>query len=378
MKTFVTIFPYLRNEHLIKDVGQIPHFLSENYNTKLVAYDLNQSFTHTSQEAKNLPIELVKPNSAKKVKESAMANYIRENASKIDVLNLYHLTIETFIFIIIYKKNNPQGKVYIKADVYNDNLINTKYSHNFIKNIYYRNIERQAMKIIDIVTVENKKAIALFKKRYPEYTGKLFYLPNGVNDVFIENNLHILPFENKQNRILVSGRIGAPEKNHEIILQVLPKLNLKEWEIVFAGPVQPSFQQKVEIFYDENPQLREKVIFTGEIIDRLQLYDLYNKSKVLCLTSEKESFGLAFTEALYFGNYLIGTEGMFAFDDITDNGKYGTKLPFNNQQALQNTLQQIIDGKITLQDKCASAKKYAVQNFTWSKITRNLSQLLNE
>ena len=30
-KTFVTIFPYAVNSHLIKDLGQIPHFLNQQH-----------------------------------------------------------------------------------------------------------------------------------------------------------------------------------------------------------------------------------------------------------------------------------------------------------------------------------------------------------
>jgi glycosyltransferase involved in cell wall biosynthesis len=199
-----------------------------------------------------------------------------------------------------------------------------------------------------------------------------------VNDYFIKNNIELLPFDKKQNKILISGRIGAPEKNHEILLNVLPKLNLKDWKVFFVGPVDKAFQSKINNYYDQFPQLKNKVVFKGEISNRIELYQQYNQSKVMCLTSEKESFGIAMAEALYFGNYLIGTDGMFAFDELSNNEKFGVKLPFNKSDELQHILQQIIDGKIELHKLSQQSTNYAENNFTWSKIVQKLVNALNE
>ncbi len=380
MQTFVTIFPYLKNAHLIKDVGLIPWYLQHLtlYKTRIVAYQTNEVFTHLQQETKGLEIEqipLVVPH--KKIWQSGMADYLRRNAAKINILNLYHLTIESFIYAIIYKQNNPAGTIYLKADVYNTHLHTPKYSDNPVKNWYYKKIARKALGLIDFISVENTPAVSLVRKNYPHFKGKVFYLPNGVNNIFIDKHLTTIPFYEKKNQIIISGRIGAPEKNHEILLQVIPKLHLNDWQFVFAGTIDSAFSQKVKTFFAEYPQLKKQVLFTGEIQNRKILYNLYNESKIMCLTSEHESFGIAMVEALYFGNYLIGTGGMYAFDDLTAHGKFGEKLPFNDEESLRKTLQNLIDNPQKLKDTSVEAKNFTRQYFAWSEIIGNLYRTLH-
>jgi glycosyltransferase involved in cell wall biosynthesis len=119
-------------------------------------------------------------------------------------------------------------------------------------------------------------------------------------------------------------------------------------------------------------QLKNKLIFTGEIQNREQLYEWYNRAKIFCMTSWKESFCHSIGEALYFGNYIIGTEGIVSMRDLTDNGKYGITLKADDDKAMSQTLQKLINDQTYLKNTYLNTVNYAHNNFTWSNIVKRI------
>jgi GalNAc-alpha-(1->4)-GalNAc-alpha-(1->3)-diNAcBac-PP-undecaprenol alpha-1,4-N-acetyl-D-galactosaminyltransferase len=214
----------------------------------------------------------------------------------------------------------------------------------------------------------------LVKKKYPEIADKVMYLPVGVNDLFLSQKFGagFKSFNQKENIILTVGRIGEEIKNNEMMLRALTQINLKDWTMVFVGAINPKFK----LFYDEwiksYPQLKDKLIFTGEILDREKLYEWYNKAKIFCMTSWKESFCHSIGEALYFGNYIIGTEGIVSLPDLTNNGKYGIILKANDDKAMALKLQMLIDDPTYLSNLYPQIVKYAHHHFVWSKIVEKI------
>jgi len=132
-------------------------------------------------------------------------------------------------------------------------------------------------------------------------------------------------------------------KNNEMMLRALSQINLGNWKMVFVGAINPEFKPYLENWHKSNPELNDKVIFTGEIKDRVELYEWYNKSKIFCMTSWKESFCHSIGEAIYFGNYIIGTEGIVSLRDLSNNEKYGTIIPADDDKTLATKLQFLIN-----------------------------------
>jgi glycosyltransferase involved in cell wall biosynthesis len=130
----------------------------------------------------------------------------------------------------------------------------------------------------------------------------------------------------------------------------------------------------MEQFYKKNPLLIKHVIFTDNISDPAKLYDLYNKSKIFCMPSRWEGFPLAAAEAAIFGNILILGEAIFAYETLTDNGKWGYKI---NEQNIADTLNSLLSDTEKQRYMIAGLKQYARDTFTWqtimSKIHRELS-----
>lgn len=70
------------------------------------------------------------------------------------------------------------------------------------------------------------------------------------------------------------------------------------------------------------------------VTDRKELYGLYVKSKIMCITSRLESFCIAVSEAMCFGAYPILTNFGSVVHDLVHEGRYGTVVPQEDVAAL--------------------------------------------
>ena len=378
-KKFVTIFPICENVHLTKDLGQIPFFLNREYGyrSSIVSYNNSLEYTNLKGEVKGLRIEFIENKGRINFLEKSVLRYIRQHAKEIDVLNLYIFSKFTFVYGILYKKLNPKGFLFLKLDGYNETFEKNhkiKHSTNYFKNIIFKYLEKQFLKKVDLITIENTLGETLVKNKYPHIAHKVMYLPVGVNDHFLTQRFGktFKSFEQKENIILTVGRIGEEIKNNKMMLRALAQTDLKDWKMVFVGAINPEFQKFYNSWIESHPQLKNKLIFAGEIQNREQLYEWYNRAKIFCMTSWKESFCHSIGEALYFGNYIIGTEGIVSMRDLTDNGKYGITLKADDDKAMSQTLQKLINDQTYLKNTYLNTVNYAHNNFTWSNIVKRI------
>jgi glycosyltransferase involved in cell wall biosynthesis len=345
------------------------------YQSKIISYQIDESYPHTKGEVDGIEMEFLENKGKNFFWEKAVVDYLKKNAPKIDVLNLYHFEKDSFIYGNVYKKYHPKGILYLKMDAYNEAFKNGKKHHTkkWYKQFFFKKLEADFIKNVDLISIENTTGYEWVKKAYPELSGKLFYLPNGINDWFLTKHFpKIKTFDEKENIILTVGRIGLEVKNNEMLLETIPQLNLDHWKVYFVGPIADRFRPKIDAFYKMHPQLKEKVIFTGEINDRTELYEFYNRSKIFCLTSPFESFGMAFIEAMYFGNYLLGTTGMSAFKDITDNFEFGDWVEVNKVSLLAEKMNFLIKNEAILRDKQPKIAEFCKKHFSWSSLITNL------
>ncbi len=374
-KRFVTIFPICEDVHLTKDLGQIPYFLHKiyGYDSTIVCYKNSAHYTNIDEEVKGLKIDFIENLGRISFLEKGVLKYIYKNAKQIDVLNLYIFSKFTFVYGILYKLLNPTGFLFLKLDGYNetfDKETTISYSTNKIKHYILKRLEKVFLKKVDLISMENSDGTRLVKQKFPSVAEKIIYLPVGVNDIFLDEvfkNKH-KEFQQKENIILSVGRVGEEIKNHEMIIRAIMQTNMKGWKMVFVGTINESFKAYFEKLSEEFPSLKEKVLFTGSISSRVELYEWYNRAKVFCMTSHKESFCHAISEALYFGNYIIGTEGIMSMKDITDNSKYGVTHKDNDDKALVATFQGIIDNESIVSAHNSGIINHSRNNFVWSKI----------
>ena len=383
-KRFVTIFPICENVHLTKDLGQIPYFLHKlhGYDSTIVCYKNSEHYDNITSEVKGLKIDFIENTGRLSFLERGVLKYIYKNAKQIDVLNLYIFSKFTFVYGILYKKLNPKGFLFLKLDGYNETFAaGNKIAHstNPIKNSILKYLEKSFLKKVDLVTIENQEGEKLVQKMFPSIASKVMYLPVGVNDLFLNEVFtnKQKSFKEKENIILTVGRVGEEIKNQKMILRALTKTDMKDWKMVFVGPVNDSFKLYFNELCIKFPYLKEKVIFTGNISNRVELYEWYNKSKVFCMTSLKESFCHSISEALYFGNYIIGTEGIMSMKDVTDTGKYGVTLKSDDDTVLAATFQKVIDDDSQLSALYPEIVNFSRKYFVWSTIIGKVHEQIN-
>ncbi|MDR3300701.1 MAG: glycosyltransferase family 4 protein [Candidatus Accumulibacter sp.] len=183
----------------------------------------------------------------------------------------------------------------------------------------------------------------------------------------------------KENIILTVGRIGTQQKNNEELLVAFAKIagRLPDWKIHLAGPVDDRIKPFISDYFAAFPDLKDRVIFLGNIVDKADLYAEYSKSKIFVLTSVFEGAPNVYAEALFHGCAFI-TSDIDAADDIIDFGNLGLKYPSGNTDALAESMLTLCGAadEEFMTRHISSALKYANRYFDNERIARKLVFML--
>ena len=374
-KNLTLLFNHFEKEHLGKDVFLVPYYLGKQYNYAVtIVYPrtkTNKNLPSNINGVNLIPIHCIGNSQKETIADINLLRYLFTHAKKIDCLMRFHSTHLTALTVCIYKLLNPSGKVYIKMDI-DPRQINLNYIQkaSFTKKIsailykYYT----QGINTLSCETSLAYKTLMQATSFHYNYKNKLTLMPNG----FDEEALKALEFKEysfieKENIIISVGRLGTPPKNTELFLQSLAHLDLKNWKVYLIGPIHPDFQIKIDTFYQQYPDKKNQVIFTGAIYNKKELWSYYNKAKVFVLTSRWESYALVLNEAKRFRNYIISTNVGAASDLIEDN-KYGKIIKQDSPTELANTLKEIINNQIDI-DVYAN---FSTQSLSWSEMIRKI------
>lgn len=377
-RNFTCIFPDAQNVHLIKDVGMIANVLgrTHGYDSHFVCLDRGREFSYLHEEAKWLRLDLIKdsPNYRQfRMAPFSAIRYLMDHAKDIDVLMLLNHTRETMILAAIYKLMNPYGFFYLKLDANefwlekeckkkHSSLVRAIYDY-FPPHIFVR-------KIPNLITSESNRSCENFLHIYPWGKEKTKVLPNGFDDVwFNENGLSDIVASDKEKLVISVGRIGTEQKNSEMLLNALESCDVGDWKIAFIGPIEDSFRRIIGNFYLKRPDLREKVLFVGEISDRLQLYSWYRRAMVFCITSRWEGFSLALVDALHFGCHIVATQ-VSSIDDVLDGGKIGKIV--QSKEELKDYFEKVFSGCINPLDEFGCVRSFS-NNFKWSYLCEKVA-----
>jgi L-malate glycosyltransferase len=377
---FVTIFPLAENVHLIKDVGMIPCLMSreQHFDSTLVCFSNSEQMPYLNQITTPLKIHTISREENYcfgSWPAKGVLRYLIRESSSINVLMLFHNNRETRLQALLYKTLNPKGIIYIKLDFDTREKLETRRGIGRFKGWLSQKFENIFLRVIpSLVTVESSTAYTQFLRMYPSAKRKLKVMPNGIDQEWLDARGFNEKSENKRNLVLSVGRIGSHQKNSEMLLDCIANIQVGDWQFVFAGPVSEEFRQKVNDLVCKKPELIDRIILTGNIASRLELYEWYSRAKVFCMTSRWEGFSLAMVDALYFGCHIITTP-ISSAEDITNHSKVGTIISSENE--LRSTMKRIIEGKINLETTRSDITEYA-KIFSWSRICHDLNIWLQE
>lgn len=362
---------YLKTENvnLVKDMGMIPYKLHElyGYDSTVVTFK-NGEYDYLNSEVKGLKMEFVKKIFHSYTLDGAL--YLLKNSKRIDVLQIFHITLSSFFYIYVYKKRNPQGKIYLKLDSSFklperlDRL--SKFGHKLLKGMLDK---------VDLITIEEKRLYEPILKRLPYIKDKFKIIPNGVDFNSIENMGLKYDYNIKENIILHAARIGAEEKNTPMLLEAfknIKNIENNDWKLVLAGPIEEEFKSYLDKYFEDNPQIKEKVLLLGNIASRKDLYDLYSRAKIFTLTSDFESFAIALIEAAAFGDVIVSTDVGIASELVDEDN--GALVKCGDTAALTKALEEYINSD--LQELSEKTYNKCRQSFDWDSIINQLNKYI--
>lgn len=301
-------------------------------------------------------------------------------ARSIDVVFMIHTTHQVLLTTILYKLANPRGKVMVMGDI--DDTWAEKIKNNGfvgqrkgIKRFFMKKFVDIFFKKCDVFSVESKIGMEVCAPLFQKNNWNcLVHCYPGIDDLLFKDlKLKEYSWHQKENLILYVGRIGCYQKNTDMILDAVKRIDLKEWKVVLIGPVTDNFStisssaytQKIDSYFRRNPHLKSQVIFTGPIYDPKVIFEYYNRAKILLLTSRNEGFSNVLSQAAALGCFILSTE-VGGAPIVSNNWKFGYKLRQEDPIYLADVLQKIVSGQMQYQLE----NRLSFDELSWSRLLR--------
>lgn len=336
-----------------KDVVLVPYYLGRalGYQTEICcgySEDVAKLITKAQKKGLTFPKLPLSHNPYQRI--PVYIKFLLQNAKSIDLLMCFHWKLETFVNILLYKLLNRHGKVYVKLDTASGqewNLAERSYFGKVLRKMLYTS----CLKKTDVLSCETSQAYNfLCTDSYFSnlMARKLVLMPNAFDEEeFTTSGISERDYRQKENLMITVGRLGTHQKNTEMMLDALERMELKKWKFVFIGPIEDKFHQVIEQFFKRNPGKKEQVMFTGGIDCKKELWEWYNRAKVFVCTSRWESYGIVLSEAKRFRNYIVSTR-VGGAEDLIEQDKYGSFIIQEDDKDLSLLLSRIVDGQINI------------------------------
>lgn len=381
MKINVAYFYEFQKMYLYKDIFLMPYYLSKHQHT-----DLEFCYSHF-MGGEELPDVYRgakikgdhRASSTKLQRLCDMFRYIVFRARKIRSLFVVGFHIPTILVVMIYKTLNPSGNVIVFGDVEpamaqrleKGDMILSKGMKAWIKKYLY---DYYFSRVIYVVPAPY--SYSAIKKVFDRkgWRGLVNIYPCLDDDMFDLLQLQHRQFDEKDDIILYVGRIGNYQKNTDMMLEAFKLVNFRDWRVYMVGPITESFsldnqsgyESVITKFFEENPQLKEHVFFTGPIYEQKLIFDYYLRSKIFLLTSRHEGFGNVQSEAAALGCYTVSTD-VGGAPLVTNNWQFGKKVEQEDSVGLATVIQEIVDGKLAIDP----SKRLPIEKLKWNTIVED-------
>lgn len=350
------------NQMLLKDCGIVPYILHKNHGFRSVMVGAGKfeqkKFSYLSKYLRGLEMNFLTEDTLQ-----ARLEYIDAHAVEMDLLILHGARYEYIPLVDLYKTLRPDGKIYLATDM-NTNWA-SKIAH---EEPAYKNF----LQSCDVVAASCRA------------TQKYLSAKWRVTVNLIRNGWYNFPkvsfdnlFEQKENIILTVGRIGTAQKRNEDMLAAFAKVasELPDWSVRLVGGIDNKFKSYIEKFFEAHPELKERITFTGQINDKIELAEEYKRAKIFCMTSTFEGAPNVAAEALFGGDFIV-TSAVDAASDMIDDNKCGRVFPIGNVDALAKIFREVCPNNELLLAGGKHAVEYARRNFDAEHIVAKLYYLL--
>lgn len=355
--------------HLYKDVGGIPYALAKYCGWKATfAYNDANGVIHNEDYERYVKLDRIRfPKILEKlklryIKYFQVIKYVYFNAPKYDVINFYHCHRFINFLCWLAKKRNPDIITYVKLDMG---------KAGFEKEMKKQkcNGGEKHRDNTDLFTVETKKYVDPLND-LNKFKNKVKYLPNGFFSDLADVDLSKIK---KEKIILTVGRIGTYQKNTELLIESLIELenDLKDWKVYLVGPMTEDFKIWLNNRLVDHSKLKNKIVITGNITDKKELYQIYAKSSIFVLPSRYEGFPLVIQEAMHFACYPIITNCFPAADEVIRTGKNGFGDIVNQSENNLNNVLKSIE-IINYLEKGQKAAEFVNETFDWEILAKKL------
>ena len=294
-------------------------------------------------------------------------DHLRANYNKMNILILHGMYSDTQPYLNEYRKLCPQGKVYCGLDMSSRWMVQINWSHPYL---------RHSMAQCDLIATSCKSLRDELNRKYT-VNFPCRYFPNGF---YNSKNIKIVAEPNmKENTIITVGRIGLKEKNNIELMIAFANVSdtLKNWKLKLIGSIEPEFQPTINNFFAAFPDLKNRILFTGAITDKVELYNEYAKAKIFALTSISEGLPNVYSEALFHGCMFI-TSDIDAADDMTNHGELGIKYKRGDIEELTRSLVKLCSNADTFSflRHIPKSLDYAAKYYDWNRNAKKLAYAL--
>ncbi|MBQ0024231.1 MAG: glycosyltransferase family 4 protein [Bacteroidales bacterium] len=372
MKTFCTLFLTDDPFHLTKDPGLLPKYMGRcGFQAHFISFIKPDEGRKVIPEGVAFDFLGERPlpeNPVHMLFCKEVFRFLWKSRKEIDILNLYFLKYSIF-YGIFFKLVNRKSKVYVKmdADVLHLEQQGSKPLAK-VRDLVYRIYIRLA---VDYISIESTKGYRYVSKSLKLSSDKLLCLPDGIDDDCVKN-VRVLPFYEKKNTITCVGRLGTYQKNTEFLLEACKKVQWRDdWRLFLIGPCIPEFEELFDRFCIETG-LENRIFKVGAVYDKALLMDYYNSSKIHCLSSRHESFGIVCAEAQYFGNYIVTTP-VSSDEDFVPSSDKGMIVETPDEMAA--AIQNVMDDSKMDRYRYDSIASYG-NRLLWSRICRTLTEFI--
>lgn len=233
--------------------------------------------------------------------------------------------------------------------------------------LYHQRMYDFSISTADYGAVANREGWILSELKYGHPPGRIWYVPNGVNEKFFQPR--VFP-DDSANRLLYVGS-WIDRKGVRYLAEAFAALAARgpEVHLTVAGCIVT--EEQVKAYFPEGIRNRISVL---PFLSRDAMPNLYASHDIFVFPSLVEGMPLTLLEAMAEAMPVV-TTNTCGMSDLIENEKNGLLVPATDAAALSEAIDRLRKTPELRRDLGLCAQKCA-RGYTWDLIARQLDQVL--